>query len=341
MIIRGLVKSVSSIFPFGILMRVVNPQLVSVFYHAVSENPMPHVKHLYPVPSPKQFVKDIDFLLTHFSPIDIKDFIGDKGSAQNSKPKLLLSFDDGFSELSSVVAPILLSKGIPATFFVTPAFIDNREMLYRCKQSLVVEQIYKRAQTFTVPKTAIPYFNQSSISSSKFIKWFWNLQYSSSSLIADIAEEVGVDIVGYLKEKKPYLTLNELSNLAKQGFTIGAHSYDHPNFCDIPVDQQIFQVESSIKWVSDNIPNQPNIFAFPFTNDGVSLQLYRYFIKDNPHLCDLLFGTAGYKPVSSAQLIHRIPMEVENKWAKPIIKGEFFYYLAKRLAGRHIAQVPL
>ncbi|MDX9846534.1 MAG: polysaccharide deacetylase family protein [Tenuifilaceae bacterium] len=341
MILRDLVKSVSSILPFGVLMRAVNPQLVSVFYHAVSENPMPHVKHLYPVPSPSQFAKDIDFLLKHFTPIDVKDFVVCNGSAQKSKPKLLLSFDDGFSELSSVVAPTLLSKGIPATFFVTPAFIDNREMLYRCKQSLVVERIFRGDRPFAVPRSAIPYFKDFSASPSKFIKWFWTLNYSNGNLIADIAQEVGVDINGYLRDQKPYLTLNELSNLSNQGFTIGAHSLDHPNFCDISIDQQIFQVESSLKWICDNIPNQPNLFAFPFTNDGVSPQLYRYFIKENPHLLSLLFGTAGYKPATTARLIHRIPMEVENKWAKPIIKGEFFYYLAKRIVGSHIAQIPL
>ncbi len=341
MIARVLVKSASTIVPLRVLERTANPQLVSVFYHTVSEKPLPHVKHLYPVRSPKQFVKDLDFLLKHFTAVDLKNIINRKDIGLISKPKLLLSFDDGFSELSSVVAPILLSKGIPATFFVSPAFIDNREMLYRCKQSLVAEHIYRNEKSFVLPKSALPYYKCSSNSPSKFIKWYFTLDYSNRDLIASIAQEVGVDIDLYLKDQKPYLTLNELNSLANQGFTIGAHSYDHPIFCDIPADQQIVQVESSLKWVSENIPNQPKIFAFPFTSDGVSSQLYRYFFNDNPQLCDLFFGTAGYKPTSTPKLLHRISMEVENKWAKPIIKGELFYYLAKRIAGRHIAKISL
>ena len=49
-----------------------------------------------------------------------------EGSGKLDRRCLHLTFDDGFRELHDVVAPILLRKGIPATFFVNSAFIDNK-----------------------------------------------------------------------------------------------------------------------------------------------------------------------------------------------------------------------
>ena len=53
----------------------------------------------------------------------------------------LLTFDDGFREIYDIIAPILLDKGIPATFFISSGFLDNRELCYQHKASLLVEKV--------------------------------------------------------------------------------------------------------------------------------------------------------------------------------------------------------
>jgi peptidoglycan/xylan/chitin deacetylase (PgdA/CDA1 family) len=125
------------------------------------------------------------------------------------------------------------------------------------------------------------------------------------------------------------------------GFTIGAHSQTHPNFVDISFNQQISEVEESITWIQNNIPNQPKLFAFPFTNFGLSKEFYSHFLVNEPNSLDMMFGTAGLKPTNSSKLVHRIPMEVQGHRAKQIIKGEFFYYLAKSLVGKHKEYLPI
>lgn len=342
MIPRRFIKSFSAALPFRLLSWASNPKVVAVFYHGLSNHPLPHLKHLYPLVSVKQFSDDLDFLLRHFNLVDIKEFIHVScKTVSNSKPVLLLSFDDGFKEVATEVAPILLSKGVPATFFVNPTFVGNRQMLYRCKQSLITERVLNMGKAFSLPKTASQVFNSLDDSPTSFVKWLMSINYNDVDLIDRIANELNVDIDLYLADIKPYMNLDELKDLGRQGFTIGAHSMDHPNFSSIPLNHQIDQVAQSLQWVQDNIAGQPRVFAFPFTDFGLSDDLYRHFLIDNPDLCDMMFGTAGFKPTSTGKFVHRIPMEVTNKSARQVIKGEFFYYFLKRIVGKHKVTLPV
>ena len=339
--LRDLIKTIASPLPFGLSMWIAKPRVVAVFYHTISHNAPAHIKHLYPTVNPEQFEKDLDFLTHHFDPTDLKEYIHSAPSRSITKPKLLLSFDDGFSEVAHVAAPILRAKGIPATVFVNPSFIDNNDMLYRCKVSLLVDKILSNGAMVVLPNEAKSYFDRPIIPAKKFAQWISHLDYSQRELLHKLANELGVDFETYLSDSKPYLSTEETLRLANDGFTIGAHSMDHPNFAKIALKEQIEQAESSLQWVQNNVPNQPKVFAFPFSNDGVPAGLYKYLLKDNPMMCDLLLGTSGYKPTDTSKFLHRISLEENGKNAMQIIKGELNYYLAKKIINKHKASIPL
>ena len=63
------------------------------------------------------------------------------GEKQLSQGKVFLSFDDGLREVYTIIAPILKERGLPATFFITTDFIDNKKLFYRNKASLLIEAI--------------------------------------------------------------------------------------------------------------------------------------------------------------------------------------------------------
>lgn len=317
-------------------------RIVAPFYHVVSSDNPAHIKHLYYVINPERFISDLEYLLKYFDPLDAKDLLKFLlGELKTSKPPLFLSFDDGFREMITIVAPILKSKGIPATFFVTPAFVDNASMLYRCKQSLIAEMVYDQGNDFKVPESLPSSWHRLSHKPKPFVKRLMKLSYNDTDLIDRIAISLGVDIRQYLSKQKPYLDIDEIKQLAQWGFTIGAHSQTHPNFAEISLNQQIREVEDSIEWIQSNIPNQPKLFAFPFTNFGLSKEFYGHFLNKESNSIDAMFGTAGLKPTNSSKLIHRIPMEVKGLRAERIIKGEFFYYIAKSLLGKHKEYLPL
>jgi len=139
-IIHGLGKSVS-IIPTKLLTKLSNQRLILPFYHSVSDKELPHLKHLYPIKGVKEFITDLDFLLSHFVPVDYHEFLKlARNKDQKGKCAFLLSFDDGLKEFHDIIAPILLKKGIPAICFVNSGFIDNKDLFFRFKASLLVEE---------------------------------------------------------------------------------------------------------------------------------------------------------------------------------------------------------
>lgn len=330
--IRKLIKTISSAIPTKTLLWRVKPNVISVFYHTISNESLPHLKHLYPVLTPKRFEQDLSFLLTHFTPIDINNLANGKQTSKSKKPGLLLSFDDGFSEIFTEVLPVLKSKSIPATIFVNPNFVDNKDMLYRCKVSLIIEKINSLDSNFDIQNLSV---NPLITNKKGLTKWLKTLNQTNISQIESIAKELDLNFTEYLSTQKPYLSIEQIKKMANEGFTIGSHSLGHPNFACLTANEQINEAEQSIKWISDNIPNQPKLFAFPFSSDGVSTQFFNHFLQYPSENCDMIFGTAGYKPTNSVKFMHRIPMEEGNKTAQQIINNELLSYLIKRMANRH------
>ena len=57
------------------------------------------------------------------------------------KNSFMITFDDGFRELYDIVAPILQEKKLTATIFLTRNYLDNAELGYDNKKSLILEQL--------------------------------------------------------------------------------------------------------------------------------------------------------------------------------------------------------
>ncbi|MBK6281898.1 MAG: hypothetical protein IPF54_03820 [Draconibacterium sp.] len=65
----------------------------------------------------------------------------------------------------------------------------------------------------------------------------------------EAAELLGLNFGDFLSEIKPYLTTEQLLKLKGQGFSIGAHSFYHPEFWKISEVEQINEVKKSMDWL--------------------------------------------------------------------------------------------
>lgn len=308
-------------------------RIVLPFYHLVSDNQPEHVKHLYRVLSEKEFEDDLDYFLRYFKPLDSLSLIEHlNGNLKLDKPGFYLSFDDGFREVKDIIAPILLRKGIPATFFVNPAYTDNADLMYRCKISLIIERI----KTSKLTNLQVKEISRSLIVDEKIesiAKALLELNHKSTQQINLIAEILGIDFKVYLSEKQPYLALNDLKKLNELGFTIGGHGYNHPYFNQISYHEQNEEIERCVNWLKDNFQKQPRLFAFPFSDYGVSEDLIKNITCLPNNLCDLSFGTSGIQPVRFGKHLQRLPMEEQFFNRRQLVEGEILYYLAKNTIG--------
>ena len=291
---------------FQVLGRITKAPTLHIFYHIVTDEAAPHISSLYPIRSIQQFRDDLDWILRYFSPITLDELVTKQ---QFARPVFHLSFDDGLRQCSDTIKPILLEKGIPATFFINPNFVDNKQLMYRYIAGLIAQQQ--------------PNLKEKVLS----------MGYADTAALLDLSQQNGIDINGFLKEYKPYMTIAQINDLANFGFTIGAHSLDHPMYARLEDKEQLRQTTESIQYMRETfgVSNPP--FAFPFTDFGVKPSFFAQLSPDT-----ISFGCAGLKHEKQNGHFQRLAIEKSTQGAGAIITAEYWAYMGKMILGRHIAK---
>jgi peptidoglycan/xylan/chitin deacetylase (PgdA/CDA1 family) len=299
------------------------------FYHAVSDEPCPHISPLYPVRTVRQFEADLDYLCVHFQPVSLAELKNISDKKTYNKPVFHLSFDDGLRQCFDEVRPILLRKGINATFFINADFVDNETIMYRYAAALLATAMRKSPRG----KPAV-------------VEAVLKMNYADETEIWELCGGFGVDLRGFLRDYRPYCTLEQLRQLVKDGFSIGSHSLDHPLYADLDLTTQLTQtidcqsfVEKKIYQFGEQRPADfVRAFAFPFTDHGVKADFWRALDTELPF--GLTFGTAGIKGDNIQNHLQRLPMETANieATAAQILRKNYFAHWLKRALGRDVVK---
>ncbi len=325
-IILGLSNTIG-IIPHPFFRWLSGQRMILPFYHSISNRPLPHIQHLYEVKNEASFIRDLDFLLKHYEAIDLEKFSNSiKLSNSNDKPSFLLTFDDGLKEFHDIIAPILFKKGIPAICFLNSDFIDNKDLFFRYKASLLIDHLKKypklRSQSGFFPNNPKNIFSE-----------ILSVKYDQKTKLDDLAKVLQFDFNEYLSIQKPYMTSDQIGSLIKKGFDFGAHSIDHPEYQLIELTEQIRQTTESVTTIQKKFNLKQKTFSFPFTDYKVTKS---YFNQINEKkVVDFSFGCAGQKEDEVSNHFQRIPFEMKNLSAQQILNGEFLYYLLKIPFGKN------
>ncbi len=321
---------IGSLFPLRVLIKLSGIKVIYPFYHIVSDNPPDHVKNLYKVRTVNQFKKDLDFLVKHFTSVNYIP----EDPLQNNDPCFYLSFDDGLKECSDVISPILKEYGITASFFLNSAFIDNEDLFYKYKASILTEKLMNGTYPSDSLKEISSLLNSRiELSIKKITDKLINVNYKEKEVLNKIASLINVDFTAYLKEEKPYLSKKQISEMITDGNIFGAHSIDHPLYSELDLNSQIKQTSRSLEYIANEFDIDEKLFAFPFTDDKISIEFFDE-IFEKKHV-NYTFGTAGIKEDTVSGNIQRIPIEMHGLSAEKSIKTEYLLYILKRLIRKH------
>lgn len=300
-----------SCFSMKFLQKISPVTTLFPYHHTVSNDKLPHIHHLYPYKNIAQFKEDINILLKHNKPISAYDLL--QCLAENKpfpKKTFLLSFDDGFREIYDTIAPILESMGLPAIFFINPAFIDNKELFFRCKTSLLIDCLLKNTDTHII-KEYRHHLNLPGSTTAKIISKLKEIKFNSAEIVDELAHKINYSFDDFLKTNRPFLTTDNLLSLKKRGFTIGAHSMNHPYYEQLNLTQQLDQTVSSCNYVQQNTTMDKQFFSFPYTDENLPQNLFDELKKTS---IDLLFGVQNQKEELNNKMVHRFNAE------RPVIK---------------------
>ena len=238
-------------------------------YHLVTDGEeVAHTRHLYRHRSARQFEADLDLLLQTFSPISLDTLVEHlEGDVPLPRRSMFLSFDDGLRQQFEIAAPILRRKGVPATFFITRDFVDNATLFYRFKASLLIDALTgvdERRLARVGSRLQLPRPDHGHC-----VGAILGVGHANRALLDELAEMLELDFDEYLARRRPFLTVGEISSLVAAGFTVGAHSLDHPHYGELPLQEQLRQTRESVDFVRSTFAAGPAAFAFPFSDEGV------------------------------------------------------------------------
>ncbi|MEX2143624.1 MAG: polysaccharide deacetylase family protein, partial [Anaerolineales bacterium] len=160
--------------------------------------------------------------------------------------------------------------GIPCTFFITSGWVDNQRMFYRNKVSLCLERFTEIARdgarmVITSLNNAL---NLKLADDKDFRRWIMELQPKDEPVIDMAAKMLGLDVKEYLTRRKPYLTREQIVDLHKDGFTIGAHTQTHTKLALLTPEQVEDEIVGSVRFVQELTGTECVPFSFPFSATG-------------------------------------------------------------------------
>jgi len=316
--------------PFGLLSQL-NASPLLPCYHIVTDKRPKYARNVYACRSIKAFTDDLAWFMKNSTPVSLDD-ISDSLKNETALPPncFHISFDDGMRECHDITAPILKRFNVPATFFLNSAFIDNKQMFYRNKISLLLGtfNVNLSKKQDTIVRNI---FEIEGMSYNGFYKSMLSIKYSQSALVEKVAAVFDFSFDSYLKNNQPYLTSEQIEGLIQDGFSIGAHSVDHPHYMDLTLEQQIRQTRESMVFLSSRFPVSTRAFAFPHSDVGVPVSFFKALSQD----VDIFFGTSRMKKDQIPNCLHRFSLENENFSCSEIVKGNLLQYAMNTVLGKN------
>ncbi|MAV34964.1 MAG: hypothetical protein CMJ59_05855 [Planctomycetaceae bacterium] len=293
--------------PRSVYTRLVPQDVIGLCYHTVSDEWPAHVAHICPFKSSTAFRDDMVWLTGNFEVIGYEEACRRKSSVRRSRsPAVVVTVDDGYRECLTVIAPILQELKIPAIFFVTTNFIDNRQLFYRNAASLCIDALDRLGDSDQQATARL--ITQSQRATDADIpairQWLLDLGPENGSSLDATCRILGIDVEAFLKQRRPYLTRDEVRSLRSSGFTIGAHGTAHCHLAGLPHDHLEAELAGSCHTIAELTGDRSVPFAFPFSGHRVDRASVTAIRARNPHV-GLLFDSRGILPAEETT-VHRI-----------------------------------
>ena len=318
--IRTAVNLVGRRAPLAFWQRVRPKTSLGFCYHIVSDERVPHVRH-YPILDTAAFEADLTAIERRFGWISYDALARRLEQADEVRDNsAILTFDDGFAECATVVAPILLRRGIDCVFFVITDLVDGRTVFRETEASLCVTAL--EALPIDQAEALVTEFGLDSLlrppperASTDFLRlplhragldacaspklralyhWLLTVEGTDVGRLRALNLRLGIDPVDYVRKRQPYLTQQQIRDLRAMGFTIGAHSLSHRLLQSLSPEEAKREIAESCRIICELTGQKSAPFAFPYFGGGIDRDWLVGLRRDHDFI-GLCFDTDGLR----------------------------------------------
>jgi peptidoglycan/xylan/chitin deacetylase (PgdA/CDA1 family) len=205
------------------------------------------------------FEAQLDYLAEHTQVLTVSAALGELGATQrSSKPRVCLTFDDGYVDNFDIVAPLLEARGLLGTFFITAGAVQAQRALWYDRAAdlwttVSHQRLRELARQLAEAPTAVLSNRES------WIEWLKVIpNHRRAEMIRSLEAEVSASGSGC-----PLMTADQVRQLAERGHEIGSHTLSHPILTTMAQHERQNEIDGAKtlleEWTNGEIPG----FCYP------------------------------------------------------------------------------
>ncbi len=240
------------------------PAFQILTYHRVNDERDPFFTS---IPT-EVFERQVAFIARTYRVLTVEDLAERMRRGRVPRNALAITFDDGYRDTLTHAAPILARYGLPATVFLSTGFIGTAEVPWFDRVAMAFK--VTKSVSCTLPwRETLPLTSQ--VDRVQATEWTLNaLKKLPDDDLRRHLERVldGLGVTDQKCFKNLMLSWDDVHALAGLGFSIGAHTVNHPILSRVSAQRAWTEILGSRTMIESACGRPPYAFAYP--NGGVS-----------------------------------------------------------------------
>lgn len=227
-----------------------------------------------------EFRKQMSHLKKYYKVISIEEAINQINHPLNGgKPRVVITFDDGYENNYSIAYPIIKAFNFPATIFVATAFIDSPELFWFDKVIYDIQSTQCQILDLSAHNLDIHYFG----STEKSKRWdaieclLSRLKAEEPSPRKKIVDEIRTRLSPKFEQIGMLFPLKsqQIVDMSGEGLIeFGSHTHSHEILTQLNTDEVRETVKASIEAIFELTGEEVRYFSYPngeFKNDTIKV----------------------------------------------------------------------
>jgi len=231
--------------------------LLVLIFHRVLPEPDPVLPD---EPDAARFTAILELIASCFVPLPLREAVTRLREGTLPRRAACVTFDDGYANNCEIARPILVGRGVPATVFVAPGFLDGGRMF----NDTVIETVRQAPGDFDLRPLGLGRHALTDAAARRrtIEALLERLKYLGIDerlhRIAQVADVAGVRLPSDLM-----MTRAQVRTLHVSGIEIGAHTVDHPILASVTDEVAETQIRTSRLQLEAIVGVPVRSFAYP------------------------------------------------------------------------------
>ncbi|RDI59314.1 polysaccharide deacetylase family protein [Microvirga subterranea] len=216
--------------------------------------------------SQEAFSEQIEYLRANYDPISLSDLAAWIDGRRGLPPQpALVTFDDGYRDNAEVAWPIMRERGVPAVIFLATDYIGTgRPFIWDLAAYLFATTTLTSANVPLVGLRSLATDAHRDAATATWVDAMKRLPGAKrSEAVASLAKALDIDVPGQEIFEHLYMDWDDVRRLAREGVEFGGHTCSHPILTGISEPQGSWEIEESIRRVTEATGFKTLGFAYP------------------------------------------------------------------------------